>query len=341
MPYVDLPNVRLHVMTLPAAEAHTCSDAGHAARPPDKPRADQPPPDQPVIMIHGLAANLAFWYPALAPAFQAYGSVMLYDQRGHGASSAPASGYDVVSLTDDLLGLMDHQGIEAAHLIAHSHGGMVAVALALSQPARVRSLTLVDTRLRPVQPRLRLADWTPGPRWREALATAGVDLDEDDSEGGLVVLRALAKLQVENPEGARRLAEAVMGAAGRRGGLGGRRGAARWLRLLEETSAWADFTDEGRHPFERADLVRLTLPVLALVAEQGMARASARVLAEMCPHARVRVVPGVGHFFPLSRPQAFLRPTLRFLDRITGRRTPHGAQDARSSTGAVPLGSKT
>lgn len=328
MPHIDLPSVRLHVMMLPPAEADMCSDAGHAAR----------PPDQPVIMIHGLAANLAFWYPALAPAFQAYGPVLLYDQRGHGASSAPASGYDVVTLTDDLLALMDHQGIDAAHLIAHSHGGMVAVALALSQPARVRSLTLVDTRLRPVQPRLRLADWTPGPRWREALAAAGVDLDEDNSEGGLVVLRALARLQVENPEGARRLAETVMGAAGRRGGLGGRRGAARWLRLLEETSAWADFTDECRHPFERADLARLKQPVLALVAEQGMAHASARVLEDMCPRIRVREVSGVGHFFPLSRPQAFLRPTLRFLDRVSGRRTPGRASSSDAVKKFIPGG---
>lgn len=354
MAFVDLDGVRLHYTVLPADPPDTESPDTGASAPPA------------VVMIHGLAANLAFWYPVLAPAFQVFGPVVLYDQRGHGASAAPPSGYDTPTLAEDLRKLLDHLGIQRVHLVAHSHGGMVAVAFALAHPGRVESLILADSRLRPLQPRLRLAEWTPGRRWREALARVGVDIDGLHPEGGLLMLRTLARLRVEHPAAAQALAEAVMGRAGAvgdgttpdpaqagsaasdpaqagsaaaappvaetgedKGGpgggrgpgglLGGRRGAARWLRVLDETTAWSDYTGDGHPAFSRADLVRLTQPILVLVAEQGMAQTTARVLKDSCPRVRIKVVAGAGHFFPLSRPAAFLRPALRFLAVVSGR----------------------
>ena len=49
---------------------------------------------------------------------------------------------------------------------------------------------------------------------------------------------------------------------------------------------------------------------------------SARALAGLCPNAVLHEVPGAGHFFPVTRPRAFLRPAIRFLRAI-------GAEGAR------------
>ncbi len=292
MPVLSLPGLTLNYLHLPAA---TTDES----------------PGTPVVLVHGLGANAAFWYPALAPAFTVLGPVVVPDLRGHGASGMPPGGYGVDIMAADLRALLDHLAVERAYLVGHSFGGAVAVGLALAAPERVAGLVLADVRLHAAQPRLRLRDWQPGPRWREALAEAGISLDEDHPEGGLLLLRELARLVVEDPDQARTLQRLFLGGGG---GFGGRRGARRWLKLLETTTALTDLTTPPS--WNRRDLRALTMPLLALVGERGTAHPTARVLADTCPQATVKTVAGAGHFFPLSRRRAFLRVTLRFLSRI-------------------------
>lgn len=66
-----------------------------------------------------------------------------YHRRGYGESSGePGTGVD--GHAADALALLDHLGIESAHILGHSYGGAVAVQLAADAPARVRSLTLLE-----------------------------------------------------------------------------------------------------------------------------------------------------------------------------------------------------
>src|SRR5205085_1533035 len=81
------------------------------------------------------------------PALISEHRVLLYDLRGHGRSDLPLGGYDLATQAGDLHALMDHTGIQAAHLVGDAAGGGIAVEVALSQPDRVRSLTLVGTRI--------------------------------------------------------------------------------------------------------------------------------------------------------------------------------------------------
>lgn len=105
------------------------------------------PEERPAVaLIPGFSAPLEMWgptLPGLVPDFR----VLLYDLRGHGRSDLPFSGYDLATQAGDLLGLMDHVGIEKAHLVGDAAGGGVAVEIALNHPDRLLSLTLVGTRI--------------------------------------------------------------------------------------------------------------------------------------------------------------------------------------------------
>lgn len=98
----------------------------------------------PVILIHALGLDHRLWDKQilhLSAAFQ----VIAYDVRGHGATDVPPGPYTLSEFADDLCGLLDALGIDRAHLVGISMGGMIAQELALRSPERVASLVLADT----------------------------------------------------------------------------------------------------------------------------------------------------------------------------------------------------
>jgi pimeloyl-ACP methyl ester carboxylesterase len=107
-----------------------------------------------VVMVHGLAANLAFWYLKIVPHFTPSYHTTVYDLRGHGRSEMPPTGYTTRDLAEDLIALLDERGIQKAHLVGHSIGGSVCMHAAVLYPERVASLTLVECRLHAFQPLL-------------------------------------------------------------------------------------------------------------------------------------------------------------------------------------------
>jgi pimeloyl-ACP methyl ester carboxylesterase len=101
------------------------------------------PPDRTVVCIHGLTSNHTVWLPmaeALAPGRR----LIAYDLRGRGDSDKPPSGYSLAVHGDDLLGLLDHLGLERATLMGHSLGANIAVRFAAKHPERVARLVLFD-----------------------------------------------------------------------------------------------------------------------------------------------------------------------------------------------------
>lgn len=95
-----------------------------------------------LLLIHGLAAGSETWLPVFNPLAQSC-RVIAPDLPGCRRSDKPHTGYDVESLVGRLLGLIDALGVERAHLVGHSFGGHIALALALAHPDRVQSLVLV------------------------------------------------------------------------------------------------------------------------------------------------------------------------------------------------------
>lgn len=97
-----------------------------------------------IVMSHALACDHRMWDAQAARLAQRY-TVLRYDTRGHGASDAPPGPYSFDMLAADAAALFDALGIERAHWLGLSMGGMIGQAFALVHPQRVASLVLADT----------------------------------------------------------------------------------------------------------------------------------------------------------------------------------------------------
>jgi pimeloyl-ACP methyl ester carboxylesterase len=103
-------------------------------------RGDGPP----VLLIQGVGVAGSGWKPQV-DALSARFRCLSFDNRGMGMSQPISERLTVERMADDARALMDAEGWESAHVVGHSLGGPVALALALADPARVRSLSLLCT----------------------------------------------------------------------------------------------------------------------------------------------------------------------------------------------------
>lgn len=97
-----------------------------------------------VILSHGLAADLSMWEPQLEALARSF-SVLRYDIRGHGGSSATPGDYSLELLAQDVIALMDALGIGAAHYVGLSLGAMIGQYLGAWHGERLLSLALCAT----------------------------------------------------------------------------------------------------------------------------------------------------------------------------------------------------
>ncbi|TJY56723.1 alpha/beta hydrolase [Sinimarinibacterium sp. CAU 1509] len=247
-----------------------------------------------LILVHGLAANRAFWFAAataLAPRFR----VTLYDLRGHGYSSRAADGYSASAMAGDLLQLMDALDIDAAVLAGHSYGGAIALEAAAQAPQRCTRLALFDSRIQRLQPQMRMHD-LPLSAYERAVADAstrayGYDWDAE-TQVGFRFLEATARLRADALDADLRDSFTPFGE-----GRGAVRAARQWLRLLDETRARDEFAEPGA---ETEVLRRLTMPSLLMYAQGSRCLPSAAALKELLPAPRYQELAGAGHFFPVS-----------------------------------------
>lgn len=97
-----------------------------------------------LAMSHSLACNLHMWDEEAKRLSKRY-KVLRYDTRGHGESSAPAGAYTLELLADDLHALLQALGVQSAHFVGLSMGGMIGQTYALKYPGMFKSLALCDT----------------------------------------------------------------------------------------------------------------------------------------------------------------------------------------------------
>lgn len=107
---------------------------------------------EPIVLIHaGLCAS---WFEPLLeePALESH-RLVLYHRAGYAGSSHPWGEVSIADHARHCRGLLDHLGIERAHLVGHSSSADMALQLALDAPERVASLTLMEPALMPVPSR--------------------------------------------------------------------------------------------------------------------------------------------------------------------------------------------
>ncbi|MHB2210238.1 3-oxoadipate enol-lactonase [Methylobacterium sp. CM6257] len=103
------------------------------------------PEGAPVVAFsNSLGATLEMW-DALLPSLAGGFRTLRYDTRGHGGSETRDQPVEVADLANDLAGLLDALGIDRAHLVGLSLGGMTVQALASADPGRPLSVTLMAT----------------------------------------------------------------------------------------------------------------------------------------------------------------------------------------------------
>jgi pimeloyl-ACP methyl ester carboxylesterase len=114
-------------------------------------------PGTPILLVHGLASNARLWDGVAERLAAAGHPVAAVDQRGHGRSDKPDSGYDFATLTDDLLAVLHDLGWQTPWMVGQSWGANVVLEVAARHPEAAAGLVLVDGGT--MELRSRFADW--------------------------------------------------------------------------------------------------------------------------------------------------------------------------------------
>lgn len=242
-----------------------------------------------IVFAHGAGGNHLSWWQQV-PFFTAHGyTCVTFDQRGFGQSLDGAEGRGASAFPEDLRGLLDHLGLEQAHLVAQSMGGRTALRFATAYPQRVIALVMADT----IDS---IADDAIRARFRQLRGQEG------GGEGQpLLTRRALAPgFPRQRPE----LAFLYRQIAG-----------------LNPPRP-SDFT----RPRSTAEVVTaetlatMTVPTLFIVGEQDTITPPDLVaLAQrLVPNSRLLVVPEAGHSVYYERPDVFNEAVLTFFRAVGG-----------------------
>lgn len=241
----------------------------------------------PLLLLHGALVNRAYWQTRMA-ALAANHTVIACDLPGHGAAPPLAGPTSVTDMAAMVLATLDQLGLAEVTLLGHSLGGMIAQALALTVPDRVKALILVDTWSRP---RGYLGELFPFRtvylHW--ALRTFPVDqLIEMMAVGS--GLRTPAIIPYARQAMARHISDREA-----------------FLQI------WDAATDFDSH----AQLGRIACPTL-IIGSDGypFTAVQSRRLAAGIPNAQLAILPRTGHWVSWDNPQAFDQAVLSFLQTL-------------------------
>ena len=235
-----------------------------------------------LVLSNSLATNLTMWDDQARELGRAF-RVLRYDQRGHGATDAPAGRYPFDLLIADALALMDALAIGKAHFAGLSMGGATALGLAQKHPERLDRVIVCDS---PCQ-----STPTSSQQWEERIAVAQKQGMEALVEPTIArwfppdVIKA-------NPPYVDKVRQMIRSTP-----VNGFIGCA---------AALAD------HNYATA-VATVTRPVLFLVGEKDAAAPPMRKLNDALPGSRFVELAGAGHISNLDQPEGFTRAVKDFL----------------------------
>jgi len=242
-----------------------------------------------VVFVEGLGYGTWMWQFQRDPLAADYDTIV-FDNRGTGDSDCPEGPYTIAEMADDLAAVLDDAGVESAHVVGASMGGMIAQRFALDH-GRADSLALLCTSHGG-------EDAVPVPPETQAYM---FDVPEDADEREAIRYKMTPAISdgfaEEHPE------------------------------LIEDIVDWrldSDASEAGRNAqaaavqaFDAADeLDELSLPTLILhgTDDEVLPVENAHALQERLPHAELELFEGGPHLFFVERADAVTDRLREFLD---------------------------
>ena len=102
----------------------------------------------PLVLLHGGIMTIDLDFATLIPALAAGHMVVAVEMQGHGRTADTGRAITLPALASDVVGLLDHLGIDRADVVGHSLGGGVALELAISHPDRIRRVVPMSITVR-------------------------------------------------------------------------------------------------------------------------------------------------------------------------------------------------
>jgi 3-oxoadipate enol-lactonase len=233
----------------------------------------------PLLLIMGMSGTSLHWGESFLSDLRRDFDVIVYDHRGVGESTRlEGSSLTIPQLAEDAAGVLDALGIDSAHVVGISMGGMVAQELALAQPERIRTLMLGCT-------------YCGG----DGSSLASPEVKQRLGEGMMsgdrqLALRASWEANVSRSFAKDADAYAAFLAVSRR------RSVAIPVILAQAQATMAHDTS--------ARLARLAMPILVVhgTEDEVIPVENGRLIASLIPGARLEIIDGVGHMFIWERP---------------------------------------
>ncbi len=257
----------------------------------------------PLLLIMGLAADSQAWMFQI-PDFAAKYRTIVFDNRGVGRSAKPSGAYSIHQMADDAEGLLAHLGIERAHVVGVSMGGMIAQELALRHPQRVRSLVLACTYPEPDEKVEEQRLFTVSKLGGSIGAGGDVHIDLSTINPMMFMQQLLPT--VFNQDFIMRELPKLMQIFS---------GALQYGFSLEAILGQVSAV-MGHSSRDRLHQIRVPTLVITGDADLLISPANSDLLAQEIPGARLVKVPGGSHGFNFETPDIFNREVLGFLDTV-------------------------
>ncbi|MCX7164230.1 MAG: 3-oxoadipate enol-lactonase [Rhodocyclales bacterium] len=237
-----------------------------------------------VTFSHSLTTDLSMW-DGLAAALKGNYTVLRYDTRGHGGSSAPAGAYSFEQLVADVTGLLDALKVGRTHFVGLSLGGMIGQHMALLAPQRLNKLVIANSVSR-IPPEA-------AAMWDQRIAQARAE-GTGAMAAATLVRWFTPPFRTAHPDVMTRIAALIAATP-----VDGYAGCGEAIRQL-------DVTDQLR---------AVTSPTLVIVGadDPGTPPAASEIIANAIPGARLEVIASASHLSCIEQPEIFNRLVADFL----------------------------
>jgi pimeloyl-ACP methyl ester carboxylesterase len=250
-----------------------------------------------VVLLHGFADTGDMWAP-LAKALYKDHTIIVPDLRGMGLSSQPADGYDKKTQGVDIAMMMDKLNIQKADLVTHDIGNMVGYALAAQYPDRITKWVVIDAPLPGIGP------------WDELLKSPmlwhfnfrGPDVDRLVKGRERIYLDRFYNELSANPKA---IDEATREHYAK---LYARPGNMHYA--FEQFAAFSQDAKDNKSFAEK----KLTMPILALGAENSFGGQQAAILREVGTNVEGGIITGSGHWIMEEQAAQTVSKVSAFLD---------------------------